>query len=184
MTPLSHISALEAVLFLNGEAIHFDRLATILTLSIDEVRSSVQALSDKYAQDNERGLFLIVHHEQVKLATKPRHAALIESYIKSSLQENLSKPALEVLAIIAYRAPLTRNEIESIRGVNCTFTLRNLLMRGLIERQGNMESARGYVYSLTFSFLESLGLKNIEELPEYVALSQDARLEIAHEGDS
>lgn len=170
------IAIMESLLFVSGEPIAFGRLAKILNISEDEVSESVQVLTEKYAADVQCGLQLIVKDDKVELATKPASAPFIEALTKSALQENLSKTALEVLSIIAYRAPITRAEIESIRGVNCSFTLRNLLLRDLIEREGNPADARGYVYLPTFRFLESLGLRHINELPDYATLSQDERL--------
>lgn len=170
------IAIMESLLFISGEPIAFGRLAKILNISEDEVLGSVQVLAEKYTADVQCGLQLIVKDDKVELATKPASAPFVEALTKSALQENLSKTALEVLSIIAYRAPITRAEIESIRGVNCSFTLRNLLLRDLIEREGNPADARGYVYLPTFRFLESLGLRHINELPDYVTLSQDERL--------
>lgn len=121
---------------------------------------------------------LIEHNDRIELATKPVVGDLVESLTKSTLQDALSKAALEVLSIIAYRAPIARAEIEAIRGVNCSYTLRALLLRGLIERQGNPSDARGYVYLPTFAFLEHLGLSKREDLPDYVALSTDPRMSI------
>lgn len=184
MASLYHQAALESLLFISGEPLSFGRLAKTLEVSEDEVVAYIQALSEKYMNDAECGLQLIVKDRKVALATKPENALFIETLTKGSLQENLSKPALEVLAIIAYRTPITRVEIESIRGVNCSFTLRNLLLRDLIERQGNPQDARGYVYLPTFRFLESLGLRNTGELPEYEALSQDERLKIVLEEET
>lgn len=176
-------SALESLLFVSGEPLSFGRLAKALERSEDEVAASVQALSEKYAGDTERGLLLVIKDRRVMLVTKPENHPFVEALTKSSLQENLSKPALEVLSIIAYRSPITRAEIESIRGVNCSFTLRNLLLRDLIERQGNPEDARGYVYLPTFGFLQSIGLRNAGELPDYEALSKDERLKMILEDD-
>lgn len=175
-THLNLTASLESLLFASGDPIAFSRLAKILNVTEDEISASVRALGEKYATDVECGLQLIIKDDGIEIATKPDNAPCIEALTKSALQEHLSKPALEVLAIIAYRAPITRVEIESIRGVNCSFTLRNLLLRDLIERQGNPADARGYLYVPTFRFLESLGLRHISELPDYDRLSQDARL--------
>jgi segregation and condensation protein B len=95
---------------------------------------------------------------------------------KSELQEGLSKAALEVLAIVAYLAPVARAQIDAIRGVNSHFTLRNLSLRGLLDRSGNPKDARGYVYEPSMNFLTTLGLNNIEKLPNYTALRHDERL--------
>jgi segregation and condensation protein B len=174
----SKISALESLLFMSGEPLSFVRLSKTLKISDDEIDAVIQKLAEKYARDTESGLQLIIKDKKAMIATKPENAYFVEELTKSALQENLSKAGLEVLSIIAYRSPITRVEIEAIRGVNCSFTLRNLLLRDLIERRGNPEDARGYVYFPTFKFLQSLGMKNIAELPDYEMLSQDERLKM------
>ena len=92
------------------------------------------------------------------------------------LSARYRKAQLEVLAIISYRGPISRTEIEAIRGVNCSYTLRALLLRELIERDGNPENLRGYVYTLSNQFLLSLGVSSPVELPDFEQLSQDKRL--------
>ncbi len=176
MTSARQISVLESLLFISGEPLAFGRLAKILKINNDEIEACVQALAEKYERDAEHGLMLIVKDQKVTLATKSENAEFVEALTKSVLKEDLSKAALEVLSIIAYLSPIPRVEIEAIRGVNCSFTLRNLLLRDLIERQGNPEDARGYVYFPTFKFLQSLGLKNVAELPDYATFSQDQLL--------
>ena len=121
---------------------------------------------------------LIENQKEVQIATKPENAHFVESLTKSALQESLSKAALEVLSIIAYRSPITRSEIDAIRGVNCSYTLRNLLLRDLISREGNPGDSRGYVYRPTLRFLQVLGIETVEKLPDYETLSQDERLKM------
>lgn len=175
-------AVLEALLFTSGEPLSFSRLAKIIGGTAAETRKAIDDLGSRYAHDAGSGLQLIVKDNQVVLATKNEIAPIVQEFIKSTMQENLSKAALEVLAIIAYRAPITRSEIEAIRGVNCHFTLRNLLLRDLIERAGNPEDGRGYVYRPSFKLLEHLGLGAPSELPDYAVLSQDERLKnVAHE---
>lgn len=176
MASIHLASALESLLFISGEPLSFTRLAKTLAVSEEEIATYIKALSEKYRADVQCGLMLIVKDNKVVLATKPENVQFVEMLTKSSLQENLSKAALEVLAIVAYRSPITRAEIEAIRGVNCSFTVRNLLLRDLIERRGNPEDARGYVYFPTFRFLESLGIKDTESLPDYEVLAKDERL--------
>ncbi len=174
----THLSSLEALLFVSGEALSFARLAKILGISEDEVRTLGKELALYYQGAQERGLMIIMNDQELLLATKPEHQALVEALTKSELQENLSKAALEVLAIVAYRAPISRAEIDAIRGVNCSFTLRNLLLRDLISREGNPSDSRGYLYRPTLRFLETLGLGHISELPDFETLSQDERLKL------
>jgi len=175
------ISKLESLLFLSGEPISVSRLAKVLSEKESDVQNALDTLSEKYLTSAESGLLLVRHKNAARLTTKPENAPVIETLTKSTLQESLSKAALEVLTIIAYRAPITRAEIESIRGVNCSFTLRNLLLRGLTEREGNPSDARGYIYQPSFRFLETLGLQGISSLPDYETLSQDERLEVVLE---
>lgn len=172
------LSSLEALLFVSGEALSFARLMKTLRIPESELREAIGVLKEKYAADEERGLMLIEKESAVMLATKPENASAVEDLTKSTLSESLSKAGLEVLAIIAYRAPVTRAEIEAIRGVNCSFTLRNLLLRDLIERQGNPHDSRGYVYQPSFRLLQTLGLSGAKDLPDYETLSQDERLKV------
>lgn len=176
MSQISFVSALESLLFVSGEPITFTRLAKILEIPVAEVVAVVEELAKKYDADLHTGLMLIRDTTTVTLATVPRNASIIEALTKSSLQENMSKAALEVLAIIAYRAPVSRSEIDAIRGVNCSFTLRNLLLRDLIMREGNPGDSRGYLYRPTLRFLQVLGIGQASDLPQFEVLSQDERL--------
>jgi len=124
-----------------------------------------------------RGFALLQKEDEVQLATNSENATYVDDLVKSEIQENLSKAALEVLSIIAYRGPITRLEVEAIRGVNCTFTLRSLLMRGLLERIENPKDNRGYLYKVSFEFLKKLGLDSINKLPDYETLSKDERID-------
>ncbi|MFZ2187842.1 MAG: SMC-Scp complex subunit ScpB [Candidatus Moraniibacteriota bacterium] len=169
-------SALESLLFISGEPLSFSRLAKITDTDEASVTAHLKALAEKYAHDGQCGLTILMKDSKAALATKPENTALVEALTKSSLQENLSRAALEVLAIIAYRSPISRAEIEAIRGVNCSFTVRNLLLRDLIERRDNPDDAREYVYFPTFRLLQSLGLQGTEDLPDYGTLSLDERL--------
>lgn len=176
MSQISFVSALESLLFVSGEPITFTRLAKILEIPVAEVVAVVEELAKKYDADLHTGLMLIRDTTTVTLATVPRNASIIEALTKSSLQESMSKAALEVLAIIAYRAPVSRSEIDAIRGVNCSFTLRNLLLRDLIMREGNPGDSRGYLYRPTLRFLQVLGIGQASDLPQFEVLSQDERL--------
>lgn len=177
------LGAIESILFVSGEPLSFKKIAETLAVPLEVVSEALESIASKHAEDPSSGFLLIFHKDSVRLATKPEFSGILEDLTKRSLQENLSKAALEVLAIIAYRAPISRAEIETIRGVNCSFTLRNLLMRELIEREGNPEDLRGYLYTPTFRFLEALGLAKREELPDFKLLSQDERLKILMDND-
>lgn len=178
------ISSLESLLFVSGDPVGFDRLAKALAVPEEAIHDGLKQLGERYATDRASGLMLISNKKTVVLATKPENASVLETLTKSTLQESMSKAALEVLAIIAYRAPVSRAEIDAIRGVNCSFTLRNLLLRDLISREGNPGDSRGYLYQPTLRFLQVLGLKTVSELPSYEILSQDERLKMILEEEA
>lgn len=184
LPPLERLSQLEALLFMSGEPLALERIKTLLSINEEELQIALDTLEKKLAEDASSGLMLIRHRDQVELATKKEHLHLVETFTKSFLQESLSKAALEVLAIVAYRAPISRSSIEAIRGVNCSFTIRNLLLRGLIEREENPEDAREYVYHPSFALLEKLGISSKEHLPDYAALAHDERVEALVEKES
>lgn len=177
----STLSKLEALLFISGEPIAETRLAELLAVEKADLTVAVATLKERYAKSSDSGLMLIEHAGKIEMATKKELTTLVEAFTKSTLQDTLSKAALEVLSIIAYRNPIARSEIEAIRGVNCSYTLRALLIRGLIERQGNPGDARGYVYQPSFQFLEHLGLSRVEDLPDYGTLSTDERMHVVAE---
>lgn len=168
-------SILESILFVSGDPVSVDRLAHALDVSEEEVGKAIDVLQASYERDD-RGLVLVGRDGGVLLATRPEYANILERFVASEREGALSRAALETLSIVAYRGPIGRADIEAIRGVNSTITLRNLLLRGLVERSGNPDDARGFLYSTSFSFLETLGLRENAELPEYEILSKDERL--------
>lgn len=172
------ISCLESLLFVSGDPVAYERLAKTLGVTEEAVHDGLKQLGERYTGDATSGLKLIANEKTVVLATKPENASVLETLTKNTLQESMSKAGLEVLAIIAYRAPVSRAEIDAIRGVNCSFTLRNLLLRDLISREGNPGDSRGYLYQPTLRFLQVLGLGAVSELPSYEVLSQDERLKM------
>jgi len=162
-------SILESILFSIGEPISIEKLVKTLEKNKDAVKKIINDLENDYQKEN-RGLRIIKKGEKIQLVSSPKNSQYIERLIKNELQEDLTPASLEALAIVAYRGPITRAEIEEIRGVNCSYILRNLLIRGLIERKGLPEDARAYIYEISFDFLKKLGLSSIEELPEYKKL--------------
>ncbi len=173
---LTREAQLESILFISGEPVAYKQLEKVLDISREELLTVIEKLSTRYKEDASSAFMLVTHKETLQLATKAELRELIDLITKSTLQESLSKAQLEVLAIISYRGPISRTEIEAIRGVNCSYTLRALLLRELIERDGNPENLRGYVYTLSNQFLLSLGVASSEELPDFEQLSQDKRL--------
>lgn len=169
------IAQLETLLFASGFPQDIDHIAKTLDIPTDDVLSAIDALETRY-RSPESGLTMMRLGNSVQLGTKGEHALVIERLRKGELEETLSRAMLETLSVIAYRAPVTRADIDAIRGVNSNFTLRHLLIRGLIEREGNPHDSRGYIYRPTFDFLKVIGVEKITDLPEYDSLSTDDRL--------
>ncbi|KKQ52414.1 MAG: Segregation and condensation protein B [Parcubacteria group bacterium GW2011_GWD2_38_11] len=168
-------SVIESVLFISGEPIKKSKLIKILSVESEDLEKALAVIFEKY-RDEQSGLMILVKGEEIQLVSNPENAEFIEKLVKSELQDSLSNAALEVVSIIAYRGPISKTEIEAIRGVNCAYTLRNLLLRGLIERSDNPNDSRGYVYAITFDFLKKLGIESVKNLPEYGILSVDERI--------
>ena len=171
------VAILESVLFMYGREISFARISELLELSEDESVDAIAKLQKEYEGRDSCGLHIIVQDEQVQMVTHPDSATIIEQITKKELEGPLTPVASEVLAIIAYRGPISKIDVEAIRGVNCAFTLRNLLRRGLIERALSDDSRHLQQYKTTIDFLRVLGIDSVNELPEYEELSHDKRID-------
>ncbi|MDP3970939.1 MAG: SMC-Scp complex subunit ScpB [bacterium] len=164
-------AGIEAILFVEAKSISFKRLAKWLNASVEDIKTGVQELSKQF-EEAQHGLRILVTNDEVQMATAPEQHDLIASIIKDERTGELTKPSLETLAIIAYRNPVTKAELEMIRGVNCTLILRNLLIRGLITE--SFDKKRGIdVYDVTTEYLQLLGVGASKDLPNYEKLSRD-----------
>ena len=168
-------SIIESILFISGEPVKIAKIAKITSASKPEIENAIMDLQTGYA--GTRGIVILKKEDEVQMATNPENSSFLSDLVKNDIQENLSRAALEVLSIVAYRGPMTRTDIEVIRGVSSSFTLRSLMIRGLLERTENPSSSRGYLYKISFDFLKKLGLDSIERLPDWETLSKDARVE-------
>lgn len=157
-------SKIESVLLLSGEPVSVKKLEKILKAKKKEIEEALKNLAAHYA---ERGIRVLRHDGEWQFGTAPEHAPLMESLVKEEFTEELSKAAAETLAVIAYKGPMTRAEIEFTRGVQSSYSIRNLMLRGLIERVENLKDGRSYLYRVSFDFLKHLGLSSIEELPNW-----------------
>jgi len=169
----------EAFLFTAGDPVDEKKIQTFLRLTKKQWHDAMGSLTEKYEQKNS-GLQIIRKGSKIQLATKPDLAELIAKFLGKTLgNEELSRATLETLAVVAYRGPVTRAQVEYIRGVNCSFALRTLALRGIVERKDNPLDSRSYLYEVSFDFLKNLGLKSVEELKDYDKLKE--RLEIEEE---
>ena len=164
-------SIIESILFVHGEPVALKKLAKLARVSEEETKTALKLLASDYAA---RGLVLIEKDGMYQLGSHPENAKYIEDLAKDEFSHDLSRSSLETIAIIAYKGPMTRAEIEHIRGVNCSFVLRTLLMRGLIEREENPRDLRSWRYRVSMNFLKHLGLASMAELPAYEELKKEA----------
>lgn len=156
---------LEALLFWRGEPASKKKLQSSLECTSEELDAALNSLE---ASLSSRGLRLMRNADEIELRTAPEASALIEKLTKEELVRDLGKAGLETLSIILYKSPIKRSEIDYIRGVNSSFIVRNLLVRGLIERTQEKEGdRRGFLYRPTIDLLAHMGIAKIEDLPEY-----------------
>ncbi|MGB9593765.1 MAG: SMC-Scp complex subunit ScpB [Anaerolineae bacterium] len=153
----------ESLLFVADRPTPTDLIAQVLETSVEAVEEALKVLDGHLA---ERGIRLQRKGAQVQLVTMPEAAPYIQRFLGLELSGRLTQPALETLAIIAYRQPITRAALEAIRGVNCDGVLRTLVSRGLVEEVGRLEQVgRPILYGTTFEFLQYFGLKSLDDLP-------------------
>lgn len=165
-------SQLEALLFWKGEPVEKKKVLSSLSCSKEELETALAALQNNLAQ---RGLRIMVNGDEIEMRTAPEASALIEKLTKEELVRDLGKAGLETLSIILYKGPVKRSEIDYIRGVNSSFIIRNLLVRGLIERvtEKDGQGGRGFSYKPTIHLLAHLGVAKIEDLPEYAQVKAE-----------
>jgi segregation and condensation protein B len=158
---------IEALLFFYGEPMALDRIAKLLEVKRDVCRELIDRWSAALSLDAGRGLMLLQNGDTVQLVTKPSLKVIGEKLVKEEFREELTPAGLETLSLIAYLGPITRPRIDYIRGVNSSFIVRNLLMRGLIERTQSAEKGHLFEYRTSVDFLKHMGVSGIRELPEY-----------------
>ncbi|MEK9186135.1 MAG: SMC-Scp complex subunit ScpB [Patescibacteria group bacterium] len=169
MNELNLTGRLEALLFIYGEPLPFKKIAKTLNVKEEEVQEAVKKLQDSL---RESGLWLVSDEEKVQLTTRPEFAKLLEQMIKEELKEDLSPASLETLSIIAYSSPVSRAELDYVRGVNSSFILRSLLLRGLIERELDPKRGNAFIYRPSLEFLKFMGIASANDLPEFEKLSK------------
>lgn len=159
-------SKIEAVLFAGARPFSVKRLAELCDATPAETEEALSGLEKRLETSS---IMLQRAAQEVQLVTRPEFADIVKQVARDEVSGELTRPSLETLTILAYRGPLTRPELEQIRGVQSTIILRNLLMRGLIEEKEDSRVGQA-TYAVTFDFIRHLGLKSVEELPEYESL--------------
>jgi segregation and condensation protein B len=162
---------IESILFISNKPLSVKQLADLVDVGKVEIETVLESLKEDYNKNN-RGIKIIEYDNKIQMATSPESSEIIEKFLKQELTGEMTRPQLETLTIIAYRGPVTKMELEQIRGVNCSLILRNLLIRGLIESRLD-KKIQATVYNITTDFVKFLGLTEISQLPDYEKLSSN-----------
>lgn len=168
MNNLNKTATLELLLFVTGEeGLELNQLSELSGMSKFACEQQIERLIEKYQADEESALTIIETAGKYKLATKDSFADILKNYAKTPLNQSLSRSALEVLSIIAYKQPITRLEIDQLRGVNSSGALSTLRAYDLVEKTGTLEVVgRPGLYGTTEFFLDYIGINDLSELPE------------------
>lgn len=187
--PLPLPAMIESLLFVSSEPVSVGQLAETLDVSQNQVEEALAELKRVSANGSLRGVRIQRRGGKVQLTTRPECAPFIQKFLELSLTSRLSKPALETLAIVAYQQPVTRPEIEMVRGVNCDGVIQTLMSKGLIEEVARLDTVgRPIQYGTTFAFLQYFGLSGLDDLPELKMAQEiedgDASLAVEPQADS
>ncbi len=160
------VGIVEAILFVTGDAVEKKEICRAMSLSEGELEETLDALESGYDFDR-RGLRLLRFGAHVQLATRPDYAPYVEKLLQPVQRQSLSQAVMETLAVIAYRQPVTKAEIELVRGVKCDYSVQSLVSKGLIEEVGRKEAlGRPILYGTTDAFLRHFCISSLSELPE------------------
>lgn len=163
MEPNEIPQILEAILFVAGEPVAVADLAQALEVSEMEIMHAVEALERECER---RGVTVHRYGDHLRMETRPEYAPYVERLLQPVQRQTLSQTAMETLAVIAYRQPVTKGEVEQVRGVKCDYSVQSLLHKGLIREAGRKEAlGRPILYATTDRFLEHFGISDIRELP-------------------
>ena len=164
MTELAKI--IEAILFVSGEPVQLGAVARALEVTELEVSAAADELASDYDY-NRRGICLKRFGSHIQLSTRPDYAPQIEKLLQPIQKQSLSQAAQETLAVVAYKQPVTRLDIEAVRGVKCDYSVQSLMNKGLIEEVGRKETlGRPILYGTTDAFLSHFGLTSLQDLPQ------------------
>lgn len=161
---LSHV--IEAILFVAGEPVEISELRRALEITEEETDQAINTLDSDYSF-HRRGICLKRFGSHLQLSTRADYAPYVEKLLQPVQKQSLSQAALETLAVIAYKQPVTKLEIEAVRGVKCDYSVQSLTNKGLIEQVGRKEVlGRPILYGTTDKFLSHFGLSSLDDLPK------------------
>lgn len=168
---------IESLLFIAGKPLSFKKIAEVIGdgIKAEDVRKVLATIAKNY-KDEEKGIQIAMTEDKAQMVTHKNTSAIAQHFAKEEIQGELSKPSIETLTIIAYRGPVSKFELERIRGINCSLILRNLMLRGLVGETKDAKKHEVY-YSITLEFLKHLGVNSAQELPDYEKLRDNEDIE-------
>ena len=177
------LGAIEAILYVAGEPVEERALSAALEVTQMELELALSELESDY-EFNRRGIRLLRFGKSVQLSTRPEYAPYVEKLLQPVQRQNLTQAAMETLAVIAYRQPATRGDIEAIRGVKCDYSVQSLLGKGLIEEAGRRDTlGHPMQFRTTDAFLRHFGISSLDELPQIQFDAQSASPEAVAEAE-
>ncbi|NRR75569.1 SMC-Scp complex subunit ScpB [Tetragenococcus halophilus] len=177
---MDNMGKLEALLFAAGdEGVRLEELSFLINQPAAKVYQLIQTLNEKYQDDRSSSLNVLELGNHFVLTAKKEYAPILKEYAKSPITNRLSQAALETLSIIAYKQPITRMEVDDIRGVQSSGSVQKLATNRLIEEKGRVEGpGRAILYGTTEYFMDYFGLKSMEELPDIQAMEEELSADI------
>jgi segregation and condensation protein B len=166
-------SQILSVLFVASKPVTMKELEEVLEIQPENLK---EAISSLVSDNNHSGIILLAHNNRLQLSSNPDNSPAVKKFLSLELREKLTDASLETLAIILYKQPVSRADIENIRGVNSQYILRQLLIRGLIEKIGSTTDRRVQLYKTTLEFMQHLGIKSMAELPDFEELTKNIQL--------
>lgn len=181
MQNIGHItSVIEAILFATGDSVPIKTIATCLELDEKTTKNIILSMIDDYSKEK-RGINIIKIEDNVQMCTNLEYFPYIKKMIKTQKRKKLSQTLLETLAIIAYRQPITKAEVEAIRGVNSEHSINSLLKHGLIEEKGRLDTiGKPIIFGTTKEFLKYFGFSSLENMPKIKNYSE-LKIEVENE---
>jgi segregation and condensation protein B len=173
MEPQHIKSVLESLLFVAGKPLTLKDFSKFLALPEETISPLLLTLIEERKTS---GVVVLESSEGFQMSTNPSNSTQVKNFLNADLREKLTDATVEVLGIIAYRQPISKAEIEAIRGVNSQYSLRTLLMRGLIEKTPNPQDSRSSLYQTTTEFLQHMGINSVNDLPEFEQLVAQIKL--------
>jgi segregation and condensation protein B len=166
-------SQILSILFVASKPVSFRELTESLEVEDAVIKEAISLL---VSENSNSGIVLLAHDDKLQLASNPDNSPQVKKFLSLELREKLSDAAIETLAIILYKQPVSKAEIENIRGVNSQYTIRQLLIRGLIEKVSSVTDKRVSNYKTTLEFMQHLGIKDMKELPDFEELTKNIQL--------